>query len=187
MSRIGRRPISVPKGVEIKIDDGNLVTVKGPKGQLQQQLPAEIIIAQENGTVNVQRPSEAKQHKSLHGLTRTLLFNMVHGVTEGWERRLEINGVGYRAALEGKTLVLQLGFSHPVRIEPPEHVSFAIGERRSASEPLPLFIRGINKQVVGEQAAKIRGLRPPEPYKGKGIKYAEERIRRKAGKAGKTK
>ena len=106
MSRIGRRPISVPKGVEIKIDDGNLVTVKGPKGQLQQQLPAEIIIAQENGTVNVQRPSEAKQHKSLHGLTRTLLFNMVHGVTEGWERRLEINGVGYRAALEGKTLVL---------------------------------------------------------------------------------
>jgi len=187
MSRIGKRPIPVPKGVEIKIDDGNLVTVKGPKGQLQQQLPAEIIIAQENGTINVQRPSEAKQHKSLHGLTRTLLFNMVHGVTEGWERRLEINGVGYRAALEGKTLVLQLGFSHPVRIEPPENVSFAIGERRTASDPLPLFIRGINKQVVGEQAAKIRGLRPPEPYKGKGIKYAEERIRRKAGKAGKTK
>ncbi len=187
MSRIGKRPIPVPKGVEIKIDDGNLVTVKGPKGQLQQQLPAEIIIAQENGTLNVQRPSETKQHKSLHGLTRTLLFNMVHGVTEGWERRLEINGVGYRAALEGKTLVLQLGFSHPVRIEPPENVSFAIGERRSASEPLPLYIRGINKQVVGEQAAKVRGLRPPEPYKGKGIKYAEERIRRKAGKAGKTK
>ncbi|MFP4435931.1 MAG: 50S ribosomal protein L6 [Chloroflexaceae bacterium] len=187
MSRIGRRPIPVPKGVEIKIDDGNLVTVKGPKGQLQQQLPAEIIIAQENGTINVQRPSEAKQHKSLHGLTRTLLFNMVHGVTEGWERALEINGVGYRAALEGKTLVLQLGFSHPVRIDPPENVSFAIGERRSASDPLPLYIRGINKQVVGEQAAKIRGLRPPEPYKGKGIKYAEERIRRKAGKAGKTK
>ncbi len=187
MSRIGRRPISVPKGVEIKIDDGNLVTVKGPKGQLQQQLPTEIIIAQENGTINVQRPSETKQHKSLHGLTRTLLFNMVHGVTEGWERTLQINGVGYRAALEGKTLVLQLGFSHPIRIEPPENVSFAIGERRSASEPLPLYIRGINKQVVGEQAAKIRGLRPPEPYKGKGIKYAEERIRRKAGKAGKTK
>jgi large subunit ribosomal protein L6 len=187
MSRIGRRPIPVPKGVEIKIDDGNLVTVKGSKGQLQQQLPTEIIIAQENGTINIQRPSESKQHKSLHGLTRTLLFNMVHGVTEGWERALEINGVGYRAALEGKTLVLQLGFSHPVRIEPPPDVSFAIGERRTAGDPLPLFIRGINKQVVGEQAAKIRGLRPPEPYKGKGIKYAEERIRRKAGKAGKTK
>lgn len=187
MSRIGKRPIPLPKGVEVTISDGNLVRVKGPKGQLEQQLPTEMAIVQENGTITVQRPSDEKRHRALHGLTRTLVFNMVHGVTQGWERALEINGVGYRAALEGKALVLQLGFSHPVRIEPPENVTFAIGERRSASDPLPLYIRGINKQVVGEQAAKIRSLRPPEPYKGKGIKYLEERIRRKAGKAGKTK
>lgn len=186
MSRIGKRPIPLPKGVEVHIESGNLVTVKGPKGQLQQQLPPDMIIAQDDAVLSVQRPSDQKQHRALHGLTRTLLFNMVTGVTTGWERALEINGVGYRAALEGKTLVLQLGFSHPVRIEPPEDVSYVIGDRRTASDPLPLTVRGINKQVVGEQAARIRGLRPPEPYKGKGIKYAEEHIRRKAGKAGKA-
>lgn len=187
MSRIGKKPIPIPKGVEIKIEPGNSVSVKGPKGLLTQQLPAEMTFVQEDGTIVVQRPSDTKQHRALHGLTRTLLANMVTGVTDGWQRALEINGVGYRATLEGKALVLQLGFSHPVRLDPPEGVSYAVGDRRSASDPLPLFVRGINKQVVGEQAAKIRSLRPPEPYKGKGIKYAEERIRRKAGKAGKTK
>lgn len=187
MSRIGKRPVPLPKGVIVTIADGNLVTVKGPKGQLSQQLHPDMEIVQEDGTLLVQRPSEAKLHRSLHGLTRTLLSNMVVGVTDGWQRALEINGVGYRASLEGKTLVLQLGFSHPVRLDPPENVTYAVGERKSASEPLPLFVRGIDKQVVGEQAAKLRSLRPPEPYKGKGVKYVEERIRRKAGKAGKTK
>lgn len=185
MSRIGKRPIDIPRGVEITVGETNLTTVKGPKGRLEQQLHPDIRIVQENGTVRVERPSESKQHRSLHGLTRTLLFNMVKGVTDGWERALQINGVGYRAALEGKTLVLQLGFSHPIRMEPPEGVEYIVGERKSASDPLPLTIRGLNKQVVGEQAAIIRGLRPPEPYKGKGVKYLEETIRRKAGKAGK--
>lgn len=187
MSRIGKKPIPLPKGVEVTVDQSNLVTVKGPKGQLVQQLPPDIMISQENGVLSVQRPSDEKRHRSLHGLSRTLLANMVTGVTDGWQRALEINGVGYRAALEGRTLVLQLGFSHSVRLDPPEGVTYVVGDRRSASDPLPLYVHGANKQVVGEQAAKIRSLRPPEPYKGKGIKYAEERIRRKAGKAGKTK
>jgi large subunit ribosomal protein L6 len=187
MSRIGRLPIALPKGVEITIADGNLVTVKGPKGTLTQQLHPEMQIAQENGTLTVSRPSDGKQHKSLHGLTRTLLNNMVVGVTDGWTRNLEINGVGYRAAMEGKTLVLNLGFSHQVRLDPPQNVQYVVGERKSANDPLGLSVRGIDKQVVGEEAARIRGLRPPEPYKGKGIKYAEERVRRKAGKAGKAK
>lgn len=186
MSRIGKRPIPIPKGVDITLGESNHITVKGPKGQLAQQLHPAMIIAQEDGMLHVRRPSDEKLHRSLHGLTRTLLANMITGVTDGWQRALEINGVGYRASLEGKTLVLQLGFSHPVRLEPPEGVSYAVGERRSASEPLALVVRGINKQVVGEEAARIRSLRPPEPYKGKGIKYAEERIRRKAGKAGKA-
>jgi large subunit ribosomal protein L6 len=187
MSRIGRKPITLPKGVEIKVEDGNLVTVKGPKGTLTQQLHPDMIIAQENGELNVSRPTDGKLHKSLHGLTRTLVSNMVVGVTDGWQRALEINGVGYRAAMEGKTLVLNLGFSHQVRLDPPKDVQYAVGERKSANDPLGLFVRGIDKQVVGEEAARIRGLRPPEPYKGKGIKYLEEKIRRKAGKAGKAK
>lgn len=187
MSRIGKKPVTLPKGVTITIAPGNLVTVKGPKGQLIQQLHPDMRIAQDNGTLTVERPSDGKLHRSLHGLTRTLISNMVVGVTDGWQRALEINGVGYRASLEGKTLVLQLGFSHPVRIEPPENVSYVVGERKSANEPLSLVVRGIDKQVVGEEAARLRSLRPPEPYKGKGIKYLEERIRRKAGKAGKTK
>jgi large subunit ribosomal protein L6 len=187
MSRIGKRPITLPKGVQVEVAEGNFVTVKGPKGSLSQQFHTEIIIQQDNGAIVVQRPSDTKLHKSLHGLTRTLMSNMVVGVTDGWQRALEINGVGYRAQLEGKTLVLQLGFSHPVRLDPPQDVQYVVGERKSANDPLPLFVRGIDKQVVGEEAAKIRGLRPPEPYKGKGVKYLEEKIRRKAGKAGKAK
>jgi len=187
MSRIGKQPITVPKSVQITISEGNAVTVKGPKGQLSRQLSPAMQIVQEDGVVRVERPSDTKEHRSMHGLTRTLLYNMVVGVTDGWKRELEINGVGYRATLEGKTLVLQLGFSHPVRLDPPDHVEYAVGERRSASDPLALYIQGIDKEVVGQQAAKIRGLRPPEPYKGKGVKYKEERIRRKAGKAGKAK
>lgn len=187
MSRIGKKPITVPKGVQVTIEEGNHVTVKGPKGALTQQLHPDMIITQENGTLSVNRPSDNKQHKALHGLTRTLLNNMIVGVTDGWTRALEINGVGYRAALEGQTLVLNLGFSHQVRIDPPPNVQYVVGERKSANEPLSLVVRGIDKQVVGEEAARIRSLRPPEPYKGKGIKYAEEKIRRKAGKAGKAK
>jgi large subunit ribosomal protein L6 len=185
MSRIGKRPIPIPKGVEVKIEDGNRVTVKGPKGTLYEQFHSEVILKQEDGHILVQRLSEHQNHRALHGLTRTLLSNMVVGVTDGWERVLEINGVGYRATLEGKTLVLQLGYSHPIRMEPPADITYAVGERKSASDPLPVYIRGTNKQIVGQEAAKMRGLRPPEPYKGKGVKYKEERIRRKAGKAGK--
>jgi large subunit ribosomal protein L6 len=187
MSRIGRKPIPLSRGVDVKIESDNLVTVKGPKGQLSFKFHPDMRIILANGALTVERPSDGKLHRSLHGLTRSLLANMVIGVTEGWQRALEINGVGYRAQLEGKTLVLQLGFSHPVRLDPPPDVTYAIGDRKSANDPLPLFVRGIDKQVVGEEAARIRALRPPEPYKGKGIKYLEERIRRKAGKAGKTK
>jgi large subunit ribosomal protein L6 len=161
------------------------VTVKGPKGQLVERFHPDMRFVREDGVLRVERPTDGKLHRSLHGLTRTLLYNMVVGVTDGWERELQINGVGYRAALEGKTLVLQLGFSHPIRMEPPENISYAVGERKSANEPLSVFVRGINKQTVGQEAAKMRGYRPPEPYKGKGVKYKEERIRRKAGKAGK--
>ncbi|NNJ09430.1 50S ribosomal protein L6 [Chloroflexales bacterium ZM16-3] len=186
MSRIGKKPITLPKGITVEIGKDNLVSVKGPKGTLHQQFHPDMIIEQESSELTVKRPSDGKLHKSLHGLTRTLLFNMVVGVTDGWQRALEINGVGYRAQLEGKTLVLQLGFSHPVRVDPPQDVQFSVGERKSANDPLPVFVRGIDKQVVGEEAARIRGLRPPEPYKGKGVKYLEEKIRRKAGKAGKA-
>jgi large subunit ribosomal protein L6 len=184
MSRIGRKPITLPKGVSVTVGEQNLVTVKGPKGQLSQRLHPDMKLNQDNGTLLVERPSDEKLHRSLHGLSRTLVYNMIVGVTDGWQRGLEINGVGYRAQLEGKTLVLQLGFSHPVRLEPPTDVTYVVGERKAANDPLPLFVRGIDKQVVGEEAARIRGLRPPEPYKGKGIRYLEEKIRRKAGKAG---
>ncbi len=187
MSRIGKRPITVPKGVQVTIGDQNFVTVKGPKGTLSQQLHPEMVIRQDGDVITVSRPSDTKQHRALHGLTRTLLNNMIVGVTQGWQRALEINGVGYRAQLEGKTLVLNLGFSHQVRIDPPPNISYIVGERKTANEPLALTVVGIDKQQVGEEAARIRSLRPPEPYKGKGIKYAEEKIRRKAGKAGKAK
>lgn len=186
MSRIGKQPVQIPKGVEITIAAGNLVTVKGPKGQLVQQLHPDMELVQEQGRIEVRRPSDSKLHRALHGTTRTLIYNMIKGVTDGWERQLEINGVGYRAAMEGKTLVLQLGFSHPVRMDPPNDVTYVVGDRKSAGDPLPLYVRGIDKQVVGEQASIIRSLRPPEPYKGKGVRYIEEVVRRKAGKAGKT-
>lgn len=187
MSRIGKKPISVPKGVEITVGDNNLVTVKGPKGTLSQALPAAMRIQTEDGTLNVVRPSDSRQDRALHGLTRSLLANMVTGVTDGYARVLEISGVGYRAQREGKNIVLLLGFSHPIRVVPPEGVTFEVAERRSANEPQQLTVRGIDKQIVGEEAAKVRALRPPEPYKGYGIRYQGERVRRKAGKAGKTK
>lgn len=187
MSRIGKKPISVPKGVDITVAEGNYVTVKGPKGTLEQQLPSEIVIEQTDGTLNVTRPSDIQRHRALHGLTRSLLANMVVGVTDGYQRVLEISGVGYRAAREGKNLILQLGFSHPIRVVPPDDVTFDLMERRSANEPQQVVVRGINKQTVGEEAAKLRALRPPEPYKGYGIRYQGERVRRKAGKTGKTK
>ncbi len=185
MSRIGKRPIPLPKGVEITVSDTNYVTVKGPKGSLSQQIPADILIKQESGMLNVDRPSDSKQHRSLHGLSRTLVANMVTGVTDGYQRVLEIAGIGYRAQREGRNLVLLVGYSHPIRISPPEGVTFEIMDRRSANEPQQVIVRGIDKQMVGEQAAKVRAVRPPEPYKGYGIRYQGERIRRKAGKAGK--
>ncbi|HEY0602765.1 MAG TPA: 50S ribosomal protein L6 [Herpetosiphonaceae bacterium] len=180
MSRIGKKPISVPSGVTITVGDNNYVTVKGPKGTLSQQLPPDIAINQDGGTVNVTRPSDEKQHKALHGLTRSLLNNMVVGVSTGFQKVLEINGVGYRATKTGRNLTMALGFSHPVIVEAPEGIDLNTGERNT------VIVSGADKQLVGEVAANIRGLRPPEPYKGKGIKYSNEVIRRKAGKAGKT-
>ena len=187
MSRIGRKPISLPKGVDINITDSNYVTVKGPKGTLEQQLPSQMQISREDGTLNVARPSDEKEHRSLHGLTRSLLANMVTGVSDGFQRVVEISGVGYRAQREGRNIVLLLGYSHPIRVTPPEGITFEIIERRSANEPQQVIVRGIDKQLVGEETAKLRALRPPEPYKGYGIRYQGERVRRKAGKAGKTK
>lgn len=178
MSRIGKSPIEVPAGVDVKIAAGNAVTVKGPKGTLAQTLHQDMMIEQEGNVITVKRPSEDKAHKSLHGLTRTLLNNMVLGVTEGFKKELEINGVGYRAAMQGKKLGLTLGFSHPVEIEPPAGISIEV------PNPNQIIISGCDKQAVGEFAANIRKIRPPEPYKGKGIKYADEHIRRKEGKAG---
>lgn len=181
MSRIGNRPISVPNGVEIEIADGNAVTVTGPKGTLSQALSPNMALTRENGTLLVARPDNQRENRSLHGLTRTLINNMVVGVTDGYKRDLEIQGVGYRAALDGKILVLSVGFSHPVRMTPPDGVSYTLdGNTR-------LSVVGIDKQLVGEEAARIRRVRPPEPYKGKGIRYAGEQVRRKAGKAGKAK
>jgi large subunit ribosomal protein L6 len=174
-------PVAIPTAVEIDIADDNTVTVKGPKGSLSQQLSPRMRLQKDNGTVVVERPDNQREHRSLHGLTRTLLNNMVVGVTDGYKRDLEIQGVGYRAALEGRDLVLSVGFSHQVRMSPPEGVSYALdGNTR-------LSVVGIDKQLVGEEAARIRRVRPPEPYKGKGIRYAGEQVRRKAGKAGKAK
>lgn len=180
MSRIGKKPIEVPKGVTVTIAPGNLVTVKGPKGTLSRQLPPEMTITQEDGVVRVVRPSDEKRHKALHGLTRSLLNNMVVGVSTGFQKVLEINGVGYRAQKTGRDLTMSLGFSHPVVVKAPEGIELNVGERNT------IIVAGADKQLVGEVAANIRRLRPPEPYKGKGIKYADEVIRRKAGKAGKA-
>jgi large subunit ribosomal protein L6 len=175
MSRIGRKPIEVPAGVIVSVDPGR-VTVSGPKGELRQQVPQRMEIAQEDGQVTVTRPTERGEDRALHGLTRTLIANMVEGVTTGFEKRLEIQGVGYRAALAGSNLELQVGYSHPVRITPREGISFEV------PVPTQIVVRGIDKQVVGQTAAEIRKVRPPEPYKGKGIRYEGEHVRRKVGK-----
>lgn len=181
MSRIGRMPIAIPQGVDVKIGEGNEVTVKGPKGTLSQSLHPEMLIKVEDGNVIVERPSEIKMHKSLHGLTRTLIANMVEGVTNGYQKELEINGVGYRAQLNGKKLVLNLGYSHPVEMDPVAGIEIEV------PAPNKIIVKGADKQLVGHIASIIREKRLPEPYKGKGIKYVTEHIRRKEGKAGKAK
>jgi large subunit ribosomal protein L6 len=175
MSRIGKKPIEVPAGVIVSVDPGR-VTVSGPKGELRQVVPQRMKITEEEGTVLVSRPTERGEDRALHGLTRTLIANMVEGVTEGFEKRLEIQGVGYRATLSGTTLELSVGYSHTVRIVPREGVTFEV--------PIPtqVVVRGIDKQVVGQTAAEVRKVRPPEPYKGKGIRYEGEYVRRKVGK-----
>ena len=178
MSRIGRMPIELPAGVEVKIEDGNVVTVKGPKGTLTQALHPNMTITQEGNVVTVTRPNDLKENRSLHGLTRTLLNNMVVGVTEGYVKKLEVNGVGYRVAKEGNKLVMNLGFSHQVIVEEEEGITIEV------PDPNHINVVGCNKQQVGQFAAEIREKRPPEPYKGKGIKYADEVIRRKVGKTG---
>ncbi|MDE7270885.1 MAG: 50S ribosomal protein L6 [Acetatifactor sp.] len=178
MSRIGRMPIAIPAGVTVEVAENNKVTVKGPKGTLERVLPSEMEIAVEGAEVLVKRPNDLKKMKSLHGLTRTLIHNMVVGVTEGYEKKLEVNGVGYRAAKSGKKLTLSLGYSHPVEMEDPEGLETTV-------EGNVISVKGIDKEKVGQFAAEIRDKRRPEPYKGKGIKYVDETIRRKVGKTGK--
>ena len=178
MSRIGRAPIAIPAGVEIKIEENNVVTVKGPKGTLTRQFHPNMTIDQEGAELKVTRPNDAKENRALHGLTRTLLHNMVVGVTEGFKKELDVNGVGYRVAMEGSKLVMNLGFSHQVIVEEVE------GIKIEAPTPNKIIISGCDKQQVGQFAAEVREKRPPEPYKGKGIKYTDEVIRRKAGKTG---
>ena len=178
MSRIGRMPIAIPAGVTVEVAENNKVTVKGPKGTLERVLPTEMEIKVEGAEVVVSRPNDLKKMKSLHGLTRTLVNNMVVGVTDGYEKKLEVNGVGYRAAKSGKKLTLNLGYSHPVEMEDPEGLECTV-------EGNIITVKGIDKEKVGQYAAEIRDKRRPEPYKGKGIKYADETIRRKVGKTGK--
>jgi len=180
MSRIGKQPVSIPAGVEVK-NENNLVTVKGPKGELTRQFSTELGIEVAEGVINVTRPSDDKRHRSLHGLTRTLIHNMVEGVTNGYSKTLEIEGVGYRAAKSGNKVTLNLGYSHPVVIEETDMIKIDV------PQPNKLVISGIDKQAVGQFAAEVREKRPPEPYKGKGIRYAGEHIIRKEGKAGKGK
>ncbi len=180
MSRIGRLPVAVPSGVEVEIK-GSYVRVKGPKGQMERVFPGEMKISKENNTLKVERPSDEREARALHGMTRALIQNMVLGVSKGFEKVLEVNGVGYRAEMKGKNLVVYVGFSHPVEIEPPQGISFDVDPKTRQ-----IFIRGYNKEQVGQVAADIRKVRPPEPYKGKGIKYLDEKIRRKAGKTGKV-
>jgi large subunit ribosomal protein L6 len=175
MSRIGRQPIPVPSGVELTVEP-ELVRVKGPKGELQERISRDMTVAQEDGQIVVTRPSDRRDHRALHGLTRSLVANMVQGVTEGFEKRLEIQGVGYRAALRGRDIELSVGYSHPVLIEAPTGIEFEV------PQPTRVVVRGFSKQVVGEIAARIRKVRPPEPYKGKGIRYEGEYVPRKVGK-----
>ena len=178
MSRIGRAPISIPAGVEISIDDNNVVTVKGPKGTLTQQFHPNMTITVEGAEAHVTRPNDLKENRALHGLTRSLLHNMVVGVTEGFKKSLDVNGVGYRVALEGGKLVMNLGYSHQVIMEAPAGITIEV------PNPNQIVISGSDKQLVGQYAAQVREKRPPEPYKGKGIKYSDEVIRRKVGKTG---
>ncbi len=175
MSRIGRKPIAVPESVTIDVSPGH-VSVKGPKGELAQALSAEMKVEQSDGVLTVDRPTNRGEHRALHGLTRSLIANMVEGVTDGFEKRLEIQGVGYRAQLKGKNLELALGYSHPVSIEAPEGIEFEVPQQTE------IIVRGIDKQLVGQVAADIRKRRPPEPYKGKGIRYRDEHVMRKVGK-----
>lgn len=177
MSRIGRKPISLPPGVEVTVVD-NTVTVKGPKGVLSQTIPERITVVKEDDQLLVQRPSDQKQDRAFHGLSRALIANMVEGVTKGFQKKLEMVGVGYRASMNGNKLVLAIGFSHPVEIDPPEGISFEV------PAVTKITVMGIDKQLVGNTAAHIRAIREPEPYKGKGIKYENEVVRRKAGKTG---
>ena len=178
MSRIGRAPITVPAGVEIKVDANNHITVKGPKGTLERDLVPQIKVEVTEGVINVTRPNDEKQNRALHGLTRTLVANMVTGVTEGYKKTLEVNGVGYRCTKEGNKLVMNIGYSHPVNVEEIDGISIEV------PNPNTVVINGIDKQKVGQFAADVRAKRPPEPYKGKGIKYSDEVVRRKEGKTG---
>ena len=178
MSRIGNKPITVPEGVEVKLE-GQKITVKGPKGTLEREIHNNMTVKLDNGIITVTRPNDEKQNRSLHGLTRTLINNMIEGVSKEFTKQLEINGVGYRAAKQGKTLVLTLGYSHPVKMEEPEGITYEV------PNPNSIIVRGIDKELVGECAAVIRTKRPPEVYRGKGIKYIDEHIRRKEGKTGK--
>ena len=178
MSRIGRAPITIPAGVEIKVEENNVVTVKGPKGSLTQQFSPSITIAVEGAEIKVSRPNDAKENRALHGLTRTLVHNMVVGVTDGYKKELDVNGVGYRVAKEGNKLVMNLGYSHQVIVEETDGITIEV------PGPNKIIIHGCDKQKVGQFAAEVREKRPPEPYKGKGIKYTDEVIRRKAGKTG---
>lgn len=179
MSRVGKQPITLPKGVELRIEPTR-VTVKGPKGELSQDIDPDIKLQQEDGQVTVTRPSEQPRHRAMHGLYRALVANMVAGVSEGFAKTLEMQGVGYRAAMQGKTLVLNVGYSHPVEVQPPTNIEFEVDGTSK------IIIKGMDRQQVGQVAADVRKIRPPEPYKGKGIRYAGEYVRRKAGKAGKA-
>jgi large subunit ribosomal protein L6 len=180
VSRIGKQPVPIPPKVQVTID-GSAITVKGPKGELSHKFPVDMAIKEDDGYVIVERPTDMKHHRAFHGMTRAIINNMVVGVSEGFEKVLTIEGVGYRAEMEGTTLVMHVGFSHPVPVEPPPDVEFEVEDRGRL-----IRVRGIDKQVVGELAANIRKLRPPEPYKGKGVRYQGEFVRRKAGKAGKV-
>lgn len=180
MSRIGRMPVVIPKGVDVEVNGSNL-RVKGPRGEMVRTFPADMIITLTDDRIEVDRPSDERMHRSLHGMTRALINNMVVGVSTGFQRTLEINGVGYRAEMDGNTLVLYVGYSHPVRMEPPAGISFEVDTKTRQ-----VRVKGFDKEQVGQITANIRKVRPPEPYKGKGIKYLEEKIRRKAGKTGKV-
>lgn len=179
MSRIGLKPIEIPAGVTVTVSDDNIVTVKGPKGEISEKLDRAMEISIEDGTLSVKRPTEQKRHKALHGLSRTLIANMIEGVTQGYEKQLEIIGTGYRAAKSGKKLTLNLGYSHPIEMEDPAGIEVEV------PGPNQLIVRGIDKQQVGNYAAVLRDLRRPEPYKGKGVRYKDEQVRRKVGKTGK--